>query len=86
MSGWLIPELERILGRARAEQRGADAAARYRRTLHQVEGYLAAHPDASANRVHREIGGRRQDVLRAVRSVKERFPGSRNRPGEGMGE
>lgn len=79
---WLVDELERILRRAKAEERTATQAERYQRTLHQVEGYLAAHPGASANHVHREIGGRRQDVLRAVRTVRSRFPDGRNHQNE----
>lgn len=70
----MIDELERVLARVRAERRQARAADRYQRTLHQVEGFLAAHSDASANLVHREIGGWRQDVLKACRAVRARFP------------
>lgn len=79
VTNWILPELDRLLRRARAEERAANAVERYQRTLNQVEGYLAAHPEATANRVHREIGGRRQDVLKAVKSARSRFPDGRNR-------
>lgn len=80
MSDWLIPALEEILRRARSELRDARAGERYERTLRQVEGYLAANPDASANRVWEEIHGRRADVLRAVREARTRYPSPGNRP------
>jgi hypothetical protein len=73
VSDWLVPALEEILRRARSERRAARAGERYERTLRQVEGYLAADPEASANRVYAEIGGRRQDVLRATRAARARF-------------
>lgn len=40
----------------------------------QVDKYLDEHPDASANAVVAEVGGRRQEVLRAVRNRRSRFP------------
>jgi len=38
--------------------------------VESVRRHLAAEPDASANEVHRALGGNRQDVLRVVRHVK----------------
>lgn len=74
MSDWLIPALEDILRRVRSEQRRARAAERYADTRAKALEHLLSHPDASANAVWREIGGRRQDVLRAVRDARSRFP------------
>ena len=37
-----------------------------------VAAYLTAHPTASANAVSRSVEGRRSDVLRAVRTLRER--------------
>ncbi len=37
----------------------------------KVRAYLEAHPDASANEVHREVGGRRTDILALVSDVRE---------------
>lgn len=37
-----------------------------------VEAYLGEHPDASANEVFKAIGGNRNDVLAAVKRLKER--------------
>lgn len=41
-----------------------------RHLLARVREYLEEHPSANANEVYRALGGRRQDVLRAVRSVR----------------
>jgi AAA domain len=37
----------------------------------QVRAYLAAHPEAPANEVWREVGGRKQDVLNIVRDLRD---------------
>jgi hypothetical protein len=78
MSDWLIGDLERILRRLRGERRADRARDRYEQTLREVEAFLARHPEASANVVYSEIGGRRQDVLRAARAVRARFPSRGN--------
>lgn len=51
----------------------------------KVEAYLARNPDASANDVHREIGGKRDIVLAVVKQIREVPAGSH--PGtQGTGE
>ena len=50
-----------------------------------VAALLALHPAASANAVCRSLGGRRSDVLRAVRELRTRVsavPEPRNRASE----
>jgi hypothetical protein len=49
--------------------------ARQRQLERTVRRYLAAHPDATANQVHRAVGGRRTDVLAAVRTIRESAQG-----------
>jgi hypothetical protein len=48
----------------------AGARARTRALERTVRHYLAAHPEAKANEVYRDLGGRRADVLRAIHSVR----------------
>lgn len=64
--------------------RAVDAARRARSRAREsqleriVARYLAAHPEASANAVHRALGGRRGSVLRAVQAVRK--PGATSDP------
>ncbi len=54
----------------------------------KVRAYLEAHPDASANEVHREVGGRRTDILALVSDVREGGSdpaGTSAEPGTGPG-
>lgn len=78
VEAWLIDDLERILGRLRRERRALAAGARYAETLRRVDVCLRLRPAASANEIHEAIGGRRQDVLRAVRETRSRFPTAGN--------
>lgn len=73
---WLRSELERIHSRLRAEDRKQRAAARDSETRAKVAAYLADHPDATANAVWREIGGRRGEVLQAVKDARNPVPAS----------
>jgi len=81
----LPPELivESLLTLTAARPKSERVAERRGELWAQVAVYLAAHPDASANAVHAEVGGRRQDVLRAVREVRSRFLDAGNHPYEG---
>jgi len=64
----------------------AGKRARQRQLDRTVVHYLAAHPDATANEVHRSIGGRRADVLRAVLAARSSDPSSHTRsPGRDEG-
>lgn len=74
---------ERLLAACRAVVRQADAelrlledeaAAANGGLQERVAAFLALEPDASASAVCAAVGGRRQDVLRAVRIHRNRFP------------
>jgi hypothetical protein len=71
----LPPELvlASLLALTTARPRSERVAERRGELWAQVAVYLAEHPHASANAVQAEVGGRRQDVLRAVREVRNRF-------------
>jgi hypothetical protein len=46
----------------------------------EVSAYLRKHPDASGNEVFREVGGRKSDVLAAVRAARSLPCDDGNRP------
>lgn len=52
--------------------------------LRRVGKYLAAHPDASANDVHKALGGRRLRVLAAIKTVREGGSGNHREPPPGQ--
>ena len=68
-------------------QRAQEARLALFRICAEVFLHLQANPTATANDVARNVPGRRQDMLRAVRELRaaqKRFQASRNRsPGEG---
>lgn len=82
----IAPELvlESLLTLTSVRPRSERVAERRGEMWAQVAVYLAEHPDASANAVQAEVGGRRQDVLRAVREVRSRFLSAGNHPHEEM--
>jgi RNA:NAD 2'-phosphotransferase (TPT1/KptA family) len=51
-----------------AKRRRSRAKARQLERI--VARFLAANPEASANAVHRALGGRRAEVLRAVQALR----------------
>src|SRR5262249_52359334 len=65
--------LEAVAFHARARPRSERVARRRGELWAEVAVYLAEHPDASGRGVYAAIGGRKQDVLRAVREVRKRF-------------
>lgn len=69
---WLEHEIESLAAKVRRRRRPP------RNIQAEVDAYLAEHPDASANAVAVEVGGRRQEVLRAVANRRSRFPFSGN--------
>lgn len=74
MTEWLLDELERITRRARAETDAHQASDRLVEVRARVAEYLRDHPDATANAVWRAIGGRRGEVLLAVRQARVPVP------------
>jgi hypothetical protein len=74
--------VEHLVALTTARPRGERVAERRGELWARVAVYLAEHPEASANAVHLEVGGRRQDVLRAVREVRSRFLTAGNHPEE----
>ena len=72
--------LESLLTLTSAKPRSERVAERRGELWAHVAVYLAANPGASANAVQAEVGGRRQDVLRAVREVRSRFLSTGNHP------
>jgi hypothetical protein len=71
--------LEAVTFHARARPRSERVARRRGELWAEVAVYLAEHPGASGRAVYAAIGGRKQDVLRAVREVRKRFPSPGNR-------
>jgi hypothetical protein len=54
----------------RLVERRIEAEHRRRQLRERAEAYLRAHPEASANAVHRAVGGNRADVLATVRALR----------------
>ena len=82
----LLDVVERIAAQAKRERRAVRRQQQRADLEQRVAAYLAEHPAASANEIRVELGARRQDVLRAVAAVRNRFPDSGNRGSvEGLG-
>jgi hypothetical protein len=72
---YVLEQLERLAQHLRAElDVHEDDNEQFPELLAKVRAYLAEHPTASANAVWRELGGRRNDVLRAVRRARVPVP------------
>lgn len=69
---------ERVTAATRLEKTAAKRAERVRLLEAKIAAYLADHPDATANAVWREVGGRRATVLQAVQAFRERYPSPGN--------
>lgn len=82
----LLAAAEGVVAQAQHEQELRRRAQQRARLVERVAAHLAENPDATANAVHRAVGGERQEVLRAVREVRNRCAGVANQQEAGTSE